>query len=599
MIRRILTLLLVFGLPLVLVGLVTAVFAHTNHASRITARPEAAEGHHASPIYGTYLGGDLPDYGHSIAVDPAGSVYVVGRSESTNFPTGTQTLAPNHGIDAFIAKFNPDGSQADYIFWFYTQVFFALDEATGVVVDDQGYAYVVGNTASDDFCSLFGDVLGYDTTYNDSGDGFLLKVQADGSGLVYCTFLGGAEPDRAMAVAIDEQGNAYVTGSTTSTDFITSTNSVNNAPLGGRDMFLLVLDAAGTAVRHASRLGGSSQDEGRAINLDDDGNVYVTGWTNSDDFTTTVGVLGPTLHGDFDAFLVSINVYTPTLRYATYLGGSGEDRAYGVVVDAAGNAYVGGVTYSANFPATPDALDVDLSGNSDGFAAKVDPQAATLRYSTFLGGSLADQVNGLTLDADNNLFATGETWSADFPVSPDAWMPTLTGEQSAFLAVLNPTARQLAYGTFVGGNYWDKGLAVDRGVDGRVYLTGATLSTDFPISTNAFAITHSGEYDAFFTSFALTVTNHVAADFTAVPTAGPAPLTVQFTNLSLGEILTTTWQFGDGQTSSSLNPVHTYTQPGSYTVTLTVAGPDGVDSMSQPDAVRVWWPVYLPVIRNP
>ncbi|MCL4265868.1 MAG: SBBP repeat-containing protein [Anaerolineae bacterium] len=594
MIRRILTLSLVCALPLLLVGLVTAVFART--PSTDYRLPISDYG---LPIYGTYLGGDLPDYGHSIAVDQAGGVYVVGRSESTNFPTGTQTLAPNHGIDAFIAKFNPDGSQAEYIFWFYTQVFFALDEATDVVVDDQGYAYVVGNTASDDFCSLFGDVPGYDTTYNDSGDGFLLKVQADGSGLVYCTFLGGSEPDRAMAVAIDSEGNAYVTGSTTSTDFITSTNSVNNQPAGGRDMFLLVLDAAGTAVLHASRLGGSNQEEGRAITLDDAGNAYTTGWTNSEDFTTTVGVLGPTLQGDFDAFLMSINVQTPTLRYATYLGGSGEDRAYGLTVDAEGNAHVGGVTYSADFPTTLEAFAVDFSGVSDGFVAKVNPQATAFRYSTFLGGSLADQVNGLTLDADNNLFATGETWSADFPVSPDAWMPDLTGGQSAFMTVLNPTGRQLAYGTFVGGNNWDKGLALDRSDDGRIYLAGATLSTDFPVSANAYAITHSGEYDAYFTSFVVTVTNHVASDFTAVPTIGPAPLTVQFTNLSVGENLTAAWQFGDGQTSTDFNPSHTYTQPGSYTVTLTVAGPDGVDSVSQPNAVRVWWPVYLPFIRKP
>lgn len=578
--------------------MVTAVFAHTNHASRLTPYRLPTTDYRL-PVYGTYLGGDLPDYGYSIAVDPAGGVYIVGRSESTNFPTGTQTLALNHGIDAFIAKFNPDGSQAEYIFWFYTLTFFALDEATGIVVDDQGYAYVVGNTASEDFCSLFGDVPGYDTTYNDSGDGFLLKVEADGSGLVYCTYLGGAEPDRAMAVAIDGEGNAYVTGSTTSDDFITSSNSVNNTPLGGRDMFLVVVDAAGTAVLHVSRLGGSNQDEGRAIALDDAGNAYITGWTNSSNFTTTAGVLGPTWHGDFDAFLVSINVYTPTLRYATYLGGSGEDRAYGLAVDDMGNTYVGGVTYSADFPTTTDAFDRELSGSSDGFVARVNAQASAFHYSTYLGGSQADLLNGLTLDAAHNLYATGETWSADFPVSPDAWMADLTGGQSAFLAVLNPTGRRLPYGTFVGGNYWDKGFALDRSDDGRVYLTGGTLSTDFPISANAYAITHSGEYDAFFTSLVVTVTTGVVADFTAVPTAGPAPLPVQFTNLSVGENLTATWHFGDGQSNTDLNPSHTYTQPGSYTVTLTVAGPDGVDTLSRPNAVRVWWPVYLPLIRKP
>lgn len=604
MIRRILTLLAICVLPVMLVGFFTAVSFTAVSAHTSLTDDQLPMTDNGLSIYGTYLGGSLPDYGHSIAVGSDGSVYLAGRSESLDFPTSTQTLQPNHGIDAFVAKFSPDGSQAEYILWFFTQALIALDEATDIVVDDQGYAYVVGNTASDDFCSLFGNVPGYDTTYNDSGDGFLLKVQADGSGLVYCTYLGGSELDRAMAVVVDAQGNAYVTGGTTSTDFITSTNSVNNQPAGGRDMFLLVLDATGTAVLHASRLGGSSEEEGRAMAVDDAGNATVTGWTNSDNFTMTAGVLGPTLNGEFDAFLVSINTQTPTLRYATYLGGIGEDRGYGLAVDAEGNAYVGGLTSSENFPTTANAFDRDFSGSSDGFVAKVNPQATTFRYSTFLGGTLDDptrteQVNGLTLDASQNLYAIGETSAEDFPVSSDAWIPDLTGEQSAFLAVLNPTGHQLEYGTFVGGNNWDKGLAVGRSLDGRVYLTGGTLSTDFPVSANAYAITHSGEYDAFFTSLVVTVTNQVAADFTAVPASGLAPLTVQFSNLSVGESLTATWQFGDGQMSSSFSPSYTYTQPGSYTVTLTVTGPDGTDSISQPDAVQVWWPLYLPVIRKP
>ncbi len=554
-------------------------------------------------VHGTFLGGDLPDYGRHLAVDHEGGVYIVGRSESLNFPTGTLPLplqpSAAHGIDAFVAKFNNDGSQAEYILWLYTQVFQALDEADGIAVDAQGHAYVVGNTASDDFCSLFGNVPGYDTTYNDSGDGFLFKVLPDGSGVAYCTFLGGSDLDRATAVALDSAGNAYVTGGTFSTDFVTSTSTVNNQHSGARDAFLLVLDATGTAVLHASLLGGSGQDEGKAVALDSNNNVHLTGWTNSTNFITTTGVFGPAHHGDFDAFLVKINTTTPALNYATYLGGSGEDRGFGLQTDGAGFAYVGGQTRSFDFPTTTDAYDTEFAGGGDGFAARVNPDGTALSYSTFLGGSGDDQINDITLDDNRNLWAAGTTWSTDFPTTTNALLPGLPGGQSAFVAVLNPTGRQLEYGTFLGGSDWDLGTSIAYDANQWVYVVGSTRSADFPIAANAFAITHSGDYDAYFSSFAVTVTNTVAADFTAVPTAGPPPLTVQFTNLSVGESLTATWDFGDGQISSLLHPTHTYTIPGSFTVTLTVSGPDGSDIITRPHYIRTQWALYLPVIGRP
>jgi hypothetical protein len=401
-------------------------------------------------------------------------------------------------------------------------------------------------------------------------------------------------------VTIDAAGNAYITGGTFSTDFITSTSTINSQPAGERDGFLLVLDAAGTAVQHASLFGGSSQEEGKDIFLDEEQNVYITGWTRSENFITTTGAIGPVLSGDFDAFFVKIDPVSPALLAATYLGGQGEDRGYSLQADNAGYATIGGLTRSDDFPTTVGAYDNTLGGSSDGFAAKISPDATSLVYSSYVGGSQDDQINDMLLDENHNFYATGSTQSTDFPTTTQAFMPTLTGSRSAFVVVLNPNGRQLEYGSYVGGNSSDQGDGIARDeASHRIYLTGATQSTDFPISANAYAITHSGDYDAFFTSFVVTVTNEVLADFTAVPTNGRAPLTVQFTNLSLGENLTATWQFGDGQMSSLLNPAHAYTTPGQYTVTLTVTGPDGTNTLVRPNAIWVQWAAYLPVVVRP
>lgn len=583
MMWRALVLTFVTGLALTLVGLVTAVTANGGGIS----------------VYGTYLGGELPDYGNDIAVDANGNVYLVGRTESLDFPTGTVNLFGNHGIDVFVAKFNNDGSQAAYILWFYAQAFQAIDEGFDILVDEQGYAYVVGHTGSFDFCDLFGDVPGYRPDYIGAGDGFLLKVEPDGSGLVYCTFLGGTEYDNATAVALDAAGNVYVTGGTWSTDFFTSANTINDQHAGLRDTYLLAFDPTGTALLHASLIGGAGQEESRALALDDAGDVYLAGWTNSSDFLTTTGVISPVYSGNFDAFLVKIEPGTPALAYATYLGGTDEDRAYGLAIDSAGRPLLAGLTRSDNFPTTSGAFAETFAGGGDGFVARLNADASALAYATYLGGSGEDQINDIVLDEADQALATGQTWSSDFPTTTTAFSPTLTGGRSAFIAHLNATGSALLYGSYLGGNNWDTGNGIIQDAFGRVYVTGATRSTDFPVSANAFAITHTGDYDAFFSSVAITDSVPLLADFTAVPQAGFAPLTIQFSNLSTGPILSQTWHFGDGASSSEISPTHTYEQPGSYTVSLTVQSVDGSHTRNRENYIQVWWLTYLPLILRP
>lgn len=451
----------------------------------------------SSLTYGTYLGAELTEKGLSIAVDAQGRAYVTGYTESTIFPAAIVPIQPEHGIDVYAARFQADGTGTDYVLWFNALSLFQEDYAYGVALGEDNSAYVVGQTYSEDFCAVFGSVPGYDTTYNGGGDAFLLKILPDGSGLAYCTFLGGSEWDSATAVAVDPAGYAYVTGGTWSEDFTTSSNSLADRLYGQRDAYLLQIDPAGTAVVHASFLGGSGQEEARGIALDAASNVYLTGWTNSGDFITTTGVIGPGYGGNFDAFLMKIDTTVPELHFATYLGGIAEDRGYSIAVGPDGAATVSGFTRSDDFPTTGEAYATARAGAQDGFVLRVNPDATDLQFATYLGGSDEDTINGLDLDQAQNSYVTGETWSTDFPTTSHAMSDTLPGGRSAFVTVLGPSGSELVYSSYLGGSDWDQGFAIAVDGDGRVYVAGATRSADFPTSPDAYDRSHNGDYDVF------------------------------------------------------------------------------------------------------
>jgi hypothetical protein len=450
-----------------------------------------------SILYGTFLGAEAAEYGRAIATDPAGNIYITGETQSVTFPEIGQRRSPNHGIDVYVAKFNPHSGAADYILWFNALTEFAEDYAYGIAVGPDGSAYVVGDTRSDDFCALFGDAPGFDTTYNGGGDAFILKIKPDGSGLDYCTFIGGSEADIARAIAIDDAGNAYVVGGTWSdTDFPITPAAYNPTHNGLRDTFVLKLDPGGTELRYATYLGGGGQEEASAIALDTENQAIVTGWTFSTNFPTTPMAYDTTHNGGADIFIATLNPAGSDLIAATFLGGPLDDRPTGIAVDMAGYAYVTGYTASPAFPTTPGAFSASHTGPIAAFVSKLSPDSRSLSYSTLLGGAAEDWSSGLHLEADGSVYLTGRTWSADFPTTPDAFSAALNGGRDGFIAHLSADGSRLLYSTYFGGSNWDDSLAI-TGRDGLLYLTGATRSPDFPISENAFAANLSGDYDIF------------------------------------------------------------------------------------------------------
>jgi len=317
--------------------------------------------------YATFLGGSDWDLGGSIAVDGAGSAYVTGRTFSTNFPTTPGAFDPSHNgsADAFAVKLNPGGSGLAYATFLGGS---GSDEGDGIAVDGVGSAYVTG-LSSIDFPTTAG---AFDTSYNDGGDAFVAKLNPAGSGLTYATFLGGSSNDWGLGIAVDRAGSAHVTGRTESTNFPITPGAFDTSHNGGPDTFVVELNPGGSGLAYATFLGGSGWDFGRSIAVGEAGSAYVTGYTSSIDFPTTVGAFNTSYNGgNGDAFVARLNPAGSGLTYAAFLGGIGSDVGYGIAVDGAGSAYVMGSTNSSNFPTTPGTFDTSSNGNSDAFVAKL------------------------------------------------------------------------------------------------------------------------------------------------------------------------------------------------------------------------------------
>jgi hypothetical protein len=392
-----------------------------------------------------------------------------------------------------------------------------------IAVDGAGNTYVAGVTTSLDFRTTEG---AFDRSHNGgtySGrDGFVAKFGPDG-GLVYATYLGGSGDERQLSIAVDGAGNAYVSGSTMSNDFLTSSDRPTpvvgfDQELSGReDIFVVKLDPTGASLMFATFLGGAStpnsDETAYSIALDSAANVYVTGSTESADFPTTQFAYDTTKYGGYaDAFVTKLNS-TGSLVYSTYLGSTDKDDAgHSIKVDADGSAYVAGITEGRSFPTTPGAYDTTYNGDRyDGFVAKLNAAGSSLMYSTFLGGRGNDTIRSLAVDP-SGIYVTGQTNAKNFPTSSGAFDRTYNGSAGwgigdAFVTKLNSELSSLIYSTYLGGTSddWGSSIAVR---DGIAYVIGTTSSSNFPTTSGAFDTSFNGNlnptnfnnFDAFVTA---------------------------------------------------------------------------------------------------
>jgi uncharacterized protein (TIGR03437 family) len=321
-----------------------------------------------------------------------------------------------------------------------------------------------------------------------SGDVFLAKLNASGSSLVYSTYLGGLSTDTASAIAVDAGGSAYIVGSTFSTDFPT-TNPYQSAKGAQEDAFVAKMNASGKAWVYCTFLGGNAVDEGNAIAVDAAGNAYVTGYTASTDFPLASAFRGSNA-GSVDAFVTKINPAGSALVYSTYLGGSATDYGTAIAVDSSGSAYVTGIVTSDDFPlANP--IDNKLGSHAvdDVFVTKLNPSGSSLVYSTYLGGGSADDAYALTVDESGNVWITGRTNSSDFPLT-NPIQATRTAFDM-FVTEINAAGSAMLFSTYIGGSGSESGRGIAVDSLGNVHIAGEGTSTDFPVQ-NAFQATTGG-----------------------------------------------------------------------------------------------------------
>ncbi|MFN7973550.1 MAG: PKD domain-containing protein [Acidobacteriota bacterium] len=505
-------------------------------------------------VFSTYLGGSDIDVANGIAVDADGDIYVVGRTESDDFPVRNPFQASRGGrADAFLAKIAGNGSAIIYATYLGGS---EDDNAEAVAVSSGESAHVVGSTASSDF-----PVASALQPANAGGqDGFVVKFQSTGTALIYGTYLGGPGLDVAHGVALDGARHVYVAGR-----------------LNGID--LMRINQVGTQVVYQVMLPGPASD-GRAVALDAQGDAYL------------VGTVATCLPVSRDAMIAKIDpsgttIFTKQMTPCT----QGDVKGLAVIPDGNGGAILAGVTTSRAFETCP--VQSYLGGLAENaFVASVDSQGELRPLTQTLGGGNVEIAYGLASDGQGGVWLAGETCSPDMPVrlplQPN--LANAAGRPDGFLARLQEPAATVPVADFAAANRTGAPpLVVDFDdasscrVDGWLWDFGDGTTSAQRNPTHTFA--QDGSYAITLTATSpagssaltradyVTVGTPVVADFDATPTDGLVPLAVQFQSRCTGSVTSYLWDFGDGQTSSLQNPSHTYTAPGKFSVSLVAQGP--------------------------
>jgi hypothetical protein len=451
--------------------------------------------------YSTFLGGAGDEEGRGIAVDAAGSAYVVGYEyRSPDFPTtaGAFDVTPDANLaDVFVSKLAADGSSLVYSTVLGGS---GSDHGFAIALDRSGGAVVTGSTDSEDFPTTDG----YDSTYSGNTDVFVAKLTADGSALAFSTYLGGTNFDVGNGVAVDSAGSPHVVGQTLSVDFPATLGAFQTTNNGTSNAFVTKLDPFGASLFYSTYLGGAGQDFGQAIAVDADDRAVVTGFTFNSLFPTTPGAFSSVNSGARDVFVAKLTFDAADLVFSTLLGGEDGDEAAGVAVAPDGTATVTGLTRSEAFPTTAGAYDETPNGNIDAFVTRVAADGTALVYSTYLGGDQGEAARGIAICSDGGAVVTGHTSSRSFPTTNDALDTTYnTGSYNAFVTKLAADGSRLVYSTFLGGNSLGTAIAADASI--HVFVTGYSTGPDgaFPVTPGAFDTTFNQSTDVFVSKLGL------------------------------------------------------------------------------------------------
>ncbi|MGD2089336.1 MAG: SBBP repeat-containing protein [Candidatus Aminicenantes bacterium] len=438
--------------------------------------------------YSTYLGGSNDELYTRMFVDDFGQVHLTGYTYSYDFPIhnpyqGNKSIS----LDAILTKFNSTSS--DLIFSTYfggnsSEYFFAI------TVAGNGDIYIAGDTFSSDLPAINSRIGGKDV--------FIARFDSSGNFLAG-RYLGGTSEDRNLDIVLDGSNNLWATGFTRSSDF-PIVNPYQSTLSGSASVCVSKLTANLENIMYSTYLGGSGESVGWRIAVDNSGYFYVTGHTSSINFPLKNAWQNNHGGGQYDVFLTKFESDGSDLIFSTYLGGTGDEYSFGLVVENSGDIYVGGFTYSNDFP-TINPFQEHNAGGQDIFISTFNSDGSQLIYSTYLGGTADDQHGRLVLDSSGYIYVSGNTGSSNFPTK-DPYQPTKKGLDDAFFSILSPGGTDLIYSTFLGGSGWERCLNIDRDGSGNIYLAGETRSWDLPV-LNSFQPNSGGGQDFFVARFSI------------------------------------------------------------------------------------------------
>lgn len=452
----------------------------------------------ASVIWSTFLGGNDEDINQDLVADSSGDYYLCGTTRSSDFPTTPGAYdesfnggsALEYGGDTWIAKIDGVTGQLIYSTFIGGP---GDEEPDAIYVNASGEVIVLGLTASANFPTTPG---AYDEVHNGGKDIFLLKLSADGSTLLWSTFLGGSGDEESWEktrLGLDATGNIYITGFTASDDFPATPgaydethNGPNDGSNAARDVFVAKFSPDGSTLGYATYIGGTDRDQGMSLTANAAGEVYLTGFTYSSDFPFTAGAYDETFNGGRDVYVLKLNAAGSALMYSTFIGGAANDWAWDMVVDPSGEVYVTGNTVSDDYPTTAGAYQTVRGPQSVAFATQLNAAGSDLVASTMLGGTTGGTIAlSLDRDAGGDIWIAGETSASNMPTTALAYLSDFQGMQDSFLAQFDPTLGSLKYSSYVGssGKEIEGHIAVDS--LGNVLLAGRTLSSDFPTTPGA------------------------------------------------------------------------------------------------------------------
>ncbi|MBF8275962.1 MAG: hypothetical protein HW390_1035 [Candidatus Brocadiaceae bacterium] len=500
----------------------------------------------------TFLGGSNNEYGKALAIDTSGNIYVMGYTDSTDFPTTSRVYSSSYNggfYDVFVSKLDSGLTSLSASTYLGGS---GDDNGYAITLDTGGNVYVTGYTDSRGFPTTSGS---YDTSYNGSEDVFISKLNSGLTSLQASTFLGSSSSDYGKALAIDTSGNIYVMGYTASTDFPITSGVYDTTYNGGTyDVFVANLDGGLTNLQASTYLGGANDDYGYSLAIDTSGNVYMAGYTDSTDFPVTSGSYNTSHNGGEDVFVSKLNSGLTSLQASTYLGGSGTDDGYSLTLDAGGNVYVTGQTASTGFPATNGAYDTSFNnGAYDVFVSKLDGDlSASLPPTVITGTATGITSSSATLNGTvtaNGLPTTAwfnyGTVSASYTGTSTTQSVSGTSSASVSIGISGLSAATTYYYRIAANN------SVGTSTGRELSFSTAAADTTAPsgsatVNSNATYVTSTAATLNLTATDGVGVTDYYASESATTPLSGASGWTAVTATTSYSANVSFTLSNGDG-----------------------------------------------------